>query len=259
VGAVAVTQSRDAELGAARFATSSPGRVDELATVFAQMSGLLLSEETVGCAVRVVTSLTTETVSGAVGAGVSRVDESGRRETTAASSELVERADGLQYELGEGPCLQACTSRVLVRVDDVRGEDRWPRWARAVDEIGVRACLSAPLVAGDRALGTLKVYADRPAPFDGDAPHRLAMFAAQAAVLLANVRSVDAALCYSEALVDALRTRDVISTAKGIVMAREGVGEDAAIALLTAQAQRSARTLRETALAVVRSAARARR
>jgi GAF domain-containing protein len=254
---VAVTESP----GSTDVAVPRPslGRMDELATVFAQMSGLLMSAETADCAVRLVTSLAAETLPGAVGAGVSRAGDSGGRETRAASDPLVERADEVQYALGEGPCLAAWASRVLVAVDDVAVDDRWPRWASAVGALGVRAAMSAPLVAGDRALGVLKVYADRPAVFDRDAARRLTMFAAQAAVLVANARPVDVALHCSEALVDALRSRDVISTAKGVVMAREGIGEDAAMGVLTAQAQRGGRTLRETALSVVRSAARARR
>jgi GAF domain-containing protein len=236
----------------------STSSVDELATVYARMSGLLLSDETVDSAVRLVTSLTADTVPG-LGVGISLLDGAGQRETTGASDELVERADDLQYELGEGPCLAAWASRVLVRIDDVATDRRWPRWGSAVERLGVRGCMSAPLVAGDNALGAMKIYADRPGAFDAHAERRLTMFAAQAAVLLANSRSLDATRRYSEELVEALRVRDVISTAKGIVMAKESVGEDAAIALLTARAQRSSRSLRETALGVVRSTVRLRR
>ena len=247
------------------LAGASEGPVGELAAVYARMAGLLLSEETVDSAVRLVTGLAADVVRGSVGAGVSLLDDAGRRRTTGASDERVEHADDLQYELQEGPCLAAWAGRVLVRVDDVTVDDRWPRWSRAVAACGVRSVMSAPLVAGDRALGALKVYADRPGAFaadpaDGDpAGRRLTMFAAQAAVLLANVRSFEAAHRYSAELVEALRGRDVISTAKGIVMARESVGEDAAVALLTARAQRGAQSLRDTAAGVVRSTVRPRR
>jgi GAF domain-containing protein len=237
--------------------TGSP--VDELSAVFARMSELLLSDETVDSAVRLVTGLAAETLTGSIGAGVSLLDEAGRRETTGASNELVVRADELQYELGEGPCLAAWAGRVLVRVDDTAVSTRWPRWARAAERLGLRASLSAPLVAGDRALGAIKVYATRPVAYDAAADHRLTMFAAQAAVFLGNAQSADAARRYSEELVDTLRSRDTISTAKGIVMAREGVDEDTAMAILVSRAQHSSRTLRETAQGLVRSTVRPRR
>lgn len=130
---------------------------DELAVVFARMSGLLLSQETVGTAVRLVTSLATETIPGTFGAGVTLMDERGRPTTTGASAPVVERADNLQYEFDEGPCLTAWAERLLVRTDDIAGERRWPRWAKAVEPLGLRSALSVPLVAGDVTLGALKV------------------------------------------------------------------------------------------------------
>ena len=109
--------------------------------------------------------------------------------------------------------------------------------------------MSAPLVAGDRSLGALKVYARRPGAFDRHAEHLLVMFAAQAAILLANVQSVEIARRLSDGLKDALRSRDLIATAKGILMAREGVAEEPAFAVLVAGAQREHKTLRDAATA----------
>jgi hypothetical protein len=133
--------------------------VDELSVVFARMSGLLLSEETVGTAVGLVTALATDAIPGTVGAGVTLVDERGAKTTSGASDPVVEKADTAQYELDEGPCLTAWAQRALVRIDDIGSDGRWPRWSRAVEPLGLRAALSAPLVAGDRSLGAVKVYA----------------------------------------------------------------------------------------------------
>jgi len=229
---------------------------DELSAVFARMSGLLLSEETVNTAVGLVTALATDAIPGAVGAGVTLVDERGGKTTSGASDPVVEKADSMQYELDEGPCLTAWAQRALVRLDDVGSDRRWPRWCRAVDPLGLRAALSVPLVAGDRALGAVKVYARLPGAFDRQAEHLLVMFAAQAAILLANVQSVDSARRLSDGLKDALRSRDVIATAKGILMAREGIAEELAFAVLVAGAQREHKTLRDAAQAVVGSTVR---
>ncbi|MEN3358574.1 MAG: hypothetical protein V7637_2556, partial [Mycobacteriales bacterium] len=75
---------------------------DELSGVFARMSGLLLSRETVQTALRLVTSLAAETVPGATGAGVTLMDEQGRRTTWAATEPEVERADALQVRARRG-------------------------------------------------------------------------------------------------------------------------------------------------------------
>ena len=232
---------------------------DELSVVFARMSGLLLSEETVGTAVRLVTSLATDTIPGTVGAGVTLIDETGRKSTTGASDPLVERADSLQYELGQGPCLTAWAGRTVVRVDDIPADPRWPEWSAAVEPLGLRAALSVPLVAGDAALGAIKVYADRPHAYDVRAERVLTMFAAQAAVLLANIQTYEKAQRLSDDLRDALRSRDLIGMAKGALMARDGVEEDVAFAMLATAAQREHKKVQDVAHAVIRSAGRRRR
>ncbi|MDX8050815.1 GAF and ANTAR domain-containing protein [Lentzea sp. BCCO 10_0798] len=229
---------------------------DELAAVSARMSGLLLSRETVGTALQLVTSLAGEALPGSAGSGVSLLDEHGRRTTAAATGPVVEHLDGLQYDLGEGPCLTAWEQRHVVRVDDITEDDRWPRWTAAAKESVMRSVLSAPLVAGGDALGAIKVYGREPGTFGERDEYLLTMFAAQSAILVANVRTFENATKLSEALADALRGRDMISIAKGIVMAREHVDEGTAFALLARNAREENKKLRDLAGTLVRSTVR---
>jgi GAF domain-containing protein len=231
---------------------------DELSAVFARMSGLLLSEETVSTAVGLVGSLAMETVPGAVGAGVSVIDERGRR-SSGSTDARVERADALQYELDEGPCLAAAAGRQLARVDDLATDRRWPRWSAAVARLGLRAAMSAPMVAGDTSLGALKVYAERPGTFDGHSERLLTLFSAQAAILVANVQTHERARRLSEGLRGAIGTRDTVSMAKGVLMARHGVTEDVAFGMLLARSGEESGSLPEVARTVVGSAVRRRR
>ena len=229
----------------------------ELSVVFSRMQGLLLTEETVQTAISLVTALAHDTMGpGTVGAGVTLLDAQGRRSSSGASAEVVTRADALQNDLDEGPCLAAWSGRAVVRVDDTQSEPRWPRWAAAAADLGLRSALSAPLVAGDAAVGTIKVYADRPCAYDQHAERRLLMFAGQAAVLLTHVRTVQDARRLSDTLRQALRSRDVVSMAKGALMASEQVGEDAAFALLASLAQRERRSLQDVAGTVLAKAGR---
>lgn len=245
------------------MSANSPERAlplaEELAGVFAQMSGLLLSQETVGTALHTIATLAATTLPGTVAAGVTLVDAQGRKTTAGASDSVTERADALQYELEEGPCLTAWEQRAVVHVDDVEHDERWPRWARAVRPLGVRSTLSAPLVAGEVGLGAIKVYGEQPGTYDTHAERVLTLFAAQAAILVANMQTVENARRLSEQLKAALRSRDVISTAKGILMADEGVDEDTAFARLVGMSQRDGRKLRDVAEALVRTSARRRR
>lgn len=227
---------------------------DELAAVYARMARLLLSEETVGTALRLVTSLAAQTVPGTAGAGITLVDEHGRPTSRGASDPLVDQADRLQYELDEGPCLTAWRQRAVVRVDDTSREQSFPRWASAVQGLGLGSSLSVPLVAGDTSLGALKVYARCPAVYDAHAEHLVTMFAAQAAILLANVQSYERAQRVTDQLQEALRSRDVIGQAKGVLMERERVDDQRAFARLVAMSRNSNRKLRDVARDVARSA-----
>lgn len=235
------------------------GLAGELSVVFARMSGLLLSQETVDSSLQLITALAHDTIPDSLGSAVTLIDDRGRRSVAATSDAVVEQADALQYQLNEGPCLTAWAYRAVVRVDDTRTETQWSRWCGAVQQLGVVSVLSAPLVAGDRVQGAMKVYSDQPAAFRPDAERRLSMFARQAAVLVANMQSHRAATELSEGLRDALRSRDLIATAKGIIMARDGIDEDAAFALLTSASQREHTKLRDIAQAVVTGTARRRR
>jgi GAF domain-containing protein len=222
------------------------------------MSGLLLSQETVETSLELVGALALETVPRASGVGVSIIDERGRR-SAGSTDRVVERADALQYELDEGPCLAATAARQVVRVPDLATDDRWPRWAAAAAGLGLAAAISVPLSAGEHTLGALKVYATTPGELDGHTEQVVTMFAAQAAVLVANVQSLDRARRTSDDLRQALAGRDLISTAKGVLMARHGIGEEAALGMLLARTGDGGGTMRQAARAVVDSAVRRRR
>jgi GAF domain-containing protein len=130
------------------------------AAALAQMAGLVLSRETVDTALELVTSLAATATANTLGAAVSVVDEHDRR-SRAASDPMVEQADVLQYELDDGPCMTAWRTRELVRIDDTTTDSRWPRWSEAVSPLGVRAVLSAPLLAAGESIGVMKVYSTR--------------------------------------------------------------------------------------------------
>jgi GAF domain-containing protein len=225
---------------------------DELAAVFARMTGLLLSEETVEASLGLLSSLASETVPGSSGAGVSVIDEESRRSSGATDARVMQ-ADDLQYELDEGPCLAATADRQLVRIDDLTADRRWPRWAAAAAGLGLRAAMSAPMVAADKSLGAIKIYAERPGTFDARSERLLTMFSAQAALLVANMQTHERAKRLSEGMRQAIHDRDVINVAKGILMGRNAVNEDAAFGILLAGSAQDGSTLAQAARSIVES------
>ncbi|WIX75108.1 GAF and ANTAR domain-containing protein [Amycolatopsis carbonis] len=232
---------------------------DELAAVFARLSGLLLTTETVQSLLKLITATAREVFPSALGSAVTAVGDQGAPVTWAATGEEVERADRLQYELGAGPCLTAWQESSVIDVGDLHDDDRWPEWAASAARLGLRSVLSAPMVTGCRSLGAVKVYAGRPHAFDERDRTLLTMFASQAAVLVANVRSADAAVRLSTELRSALRARDIVSMAKGVVMGRDHVSEEMAFLVLADEASRVGKPLRDNAEAMLRAAIRSRR
>ncbi|MFE2123539.1 GAF domain-containing protein [Rhodococcus aetherivorans] len=224
------------------------------AAAFARMSGVLLSEQTVTTVLELITSLATDTLPGSVGAGVTLLGEDGSRRTSAATGPVVERLDALQYELGEGPCVTASQDRVIVRADDLTAERRWPLWSPRAARDGMRATLSAPLLHADRSLGAIKVYSTRPHDYTAASEDLLRRFAAQAAILLANMHTLAAAERLGEQLTAALHDREVIATAKGMLMLREHLDAEQATRRLLELSAHRRKPVRAVAAALVAAA-----
>ncbi|WNG92863.1 GAF and ANTAR domain-containing protein [Mycobacterium sp. ITM-2016-00318] len=234
--------------------TTDRGPAEELAGAFARISGMLLSEATVATALSTVTSLASDTIAGSTGSGVSLLDSSGQRITSAATDRLVEQLDDLQYHLDEGPCLTAWRDLTVIRSSG-SGDQRWPSWRPRAQEMGLRSFISAPLIHGEDALGAIKVYSTAVEAFDDRDEDLLRRFAAQAAIFVANVQTVRAAEHLSDRLKETLRARELIAMARGIVMERRKVGPDQAFRELAAESYRSRRLLHDVAASIVASPA----
>ena len=213
--------------------------LDGVAGLLVQLGGVVLSTETLETAVALVTRLAAVTIPGTAGAGVTLVDDRGRR-SAAASDPLVAAADSLQYQFDSGPCLTAWSEQATVRIDRLDTEDRWPRWTAAAAELGVASMVSLPLVAGDTSVGAIKVYSRQAGIYDARAEEILRLFAEQAAVLLVNMLTLADARRLSSQLSEVLRRRDTISQATGVLIARGAPDQEAAFAMLVA-ASRPAR------------------
>jgi GAF domain-containing protein len=182
------------------------------------------------------------------------MDDEGHRTSKAATSDLVLEADDLQYRLDEGPCLTSWSECRTVRMDDIDHDPRWPRWSEAVKPLHLLSSLSVPLVVSGRQLGAVKVYSEQPAAFDDRAEKLLQGFADTAALLLGNVASMDNARQLSNDLRQAMRARDTVQLAKGVVMQRDGVSEDTAFQVMVGEARAASRELREVADQIIGTA-----
>jgi GAF domain-containing protein len=211
--------------------------LDELSLVVARIQGVLLTEEKVDHAVRLLARAVRVSLPGATGAGVTILDSRGRRVSSGATDDIVKRADALQYELG---------SEEAVIVTDVSIDPRWPDWRESVRNLPVKSATSVPLVAGNETIGAMKVYSDRPGSFGDETVLALELFAGPAATLLSNIQASETPHRISEALAESLHSRDLINRACGVLMERHNISHEVALTQLMRTSREQKTTLRKT-------------
>jgi GAF domain-containing protein len=104
-----------------------------------------------------ITAIATAGIPGAESTSITLVR--GEKAYTAAyHGAMALAADELQYDEGYGPCLDAGRGGVVLRVDDMCTEERWPSYVERTASIGVRSSLSVPLPYQGGVIGALNNY-----------------------------------------------------------------------------------------------------
>ncbi|GAA2896936.1 GAF and ANTAR domain-containing protein [Pseudonocardia halophobica] len=219
-------------------------RNEELARLFVGIARHLHAEDDPAGAREQITLAAVATVPGCAHAAISLVRRNGTITTVAATDELPAQVDAVQYETGQGPCLEALEHDRLYRSDDLEAETRWPDFARpAAERTGVRSMLSYRLYLDDEVHGALNLYSRTPRAFDDHAVAVGAILAGHATLALSHSRDRQQRRNLSEALDS---NRD-IGVAIGILMASHGITRDRAFDVLRDTSQWLNRKLREVA------------
>ena len=133
-----------------------------------------------------ITAAAVRTVPHADECGISYVIARRKIEPRAWTSDLPRRVDSLQERLKQGPCMDAAWDQQIVRVDDVRADERWPEFGTQAAELGVGSMMCFQLfVTGDQ-LGALNMYSRTRSAFDDESQDIGLLFASHAAVALAG-------------------------------------------------------------------------
>ncbi len=174
----------------------------------------------------------------ASGVAISLHIDSGASGMAAASDAVSERVEELQFTLGEGPCVDAYTSRRPVLTDDLEtaGAARWPGYAPAAAEHGVRAVFAFPLAVGASCLGALDVYRSHAGPLS---PQELAgalTFATYATATLLKGQEQAGPDQPPPGLDGAFASRFEVHQAQGMLTVQLGVGLEEALVRLRAYA-----------------------
>ena len=221
----------------------------DIENLFSEVAVALFAPGTVEGTLQKIVELAEHAVDGCEAAGVLVVGDGGGPATLVASSPLAVTVDQLQFDAGEGPCLTSAHHASTVYVDDLTDDERWPQFAAAAVEAGVRSVLAYALPAGRSA--ALNLYARLPGAFGADARAQGVLFATLARLALesAQERALDAERALN--LTEALRTRELIGQAQGILIERERITGEQAFEVLRRASQHLNVKLREVAAALV--------
>lgn len=150
-------------------------------------------------------------------------------QSAAATDDVPDELDALQFSLRDGPCLDAATGPPVIIAGDLSSDERWPLYGpRCVEQTGIRSmlCLRLP-IGGDDHAGLNFYSAEVDAFTDDDVAAGSLLVPFAALVLEARLREEDV-----RNLTTALESSRIISGAVGILMATHRLSRDEAFAVL---------------------------
>ncbi len=195
-----------------------------LAAYFAQVSKELFSEPEIPVTFARVVQRAVEVIPGVRHCGLTLRKRRDYAESVAASDDTAARADALQDELQDGPCLDAAFEQQNFVVHDLRTETRWPLWAPRAAELGLRSSMSIRLTSNHESVGALNLYGRNPGDFAGDQDIAM-IFATYATEAMTRARLVSG-------LRSAMDSRHTIGMAQGVLAVRYDITFERAFQLL---------------------------
>ena len=144
--------------------------------------------------------------------------------TVAPTDEMLLRVDAEQYRLEEGPCYQAAVDTAQVVSSDLRADARFPRYGAIAAAEGIRSQIGVRLFDTPTSNGALNLYSTKVGAFE-DLGSLSALFAHQAAQAISYAHEIST-------LGEAVKSRQMIGQAVGIVMERYNLTDERAFAFL---------------------------
>ncbi|CAL9474977.1 hypothetical protein SUDANB6_02917 [Streptomyces sp. enrichment culture] len=226
-----------------RFLEGSAGveLAEALTAVARQLHETTTPHSTLHTAVR----LAVRFVPGAERAGISVVERgsrphSGRRRALAWTDEVVRSAESRNGGREPFPHWERLWTAPVARMEDSEADGD----TGGLSALGLRSALSLRLRADRRSLTVLTAYAGRPRVFDENAVRIGRLFTAHVGIAL------DAATVRAQ-LTEAMRTRDLIGQATGILMERQNIDAASAFESLVKASQRENVKLRDLSRRIV--------
>jgi len=216
----------------------------DAAAFFARVSKALMREQEESTTFERVARRAVEVVPGCDHAGITMRERRHRTATVASTSALAEACDQLQYELDEGPCIEAVWDDDSYLSSDLAHDPRWPRWGPEAAARGIESVLAIRLTTPEETIGALNLYAERTQAFSTDDVDLALIFASHAA------DAMNAARLFT-GLRTAVRNRHAIGVAQGILMQRYDISVEQAFEVLRRYSSHANIKVRELAELIV--------
>src|SRR5205814_6743152 len=131
--------------------------------------------------------------------------------------------DLVQYDTGEGPCLEAIRKSDLVRLDVVDSATAYPHFAPGALDAGIETVLSVPAVWHGNVVGALNLYSKTSGAYRDENAltlgHTLATYAAESIVTSPLYAT---SLDLVEDVIETMGTAEVVGQAIDILRGRMG-------------------------------------
>lgn len=176
-----------------------------------------------------ITAAAVEVLPAVTMASISVKHADGSLETVAPTHEVLCDVDAKQYELQEGPCYQATVDTGHVISTDIANDERFPRYRQAALDAGIRAQAGIRLFDAAKSQAALNLYSKEVGAFS-DLDSLADLFREQSAMAIAYAHEI-------QDLREAVRSRQLIGQAVGIVMERYGLNDQRAFAFLARLSQ----------------------
>ena len=202
-----------------------------LSAALSELSGLLLATDCFDELAQQIAELAARTIAGAATSAIT-VAVDGRVLTVAAADPLARLLDEHQYELDEGPCMQALRTGLVVSCPDLSRDGRWNGYPARALAHGVSAVYALPLIVRGDSIGALNLYALQPYAFDMASTELAAQLAQLTTIAITGALRNYGSVTLTDQLRTALSTRSVIDQAIGIIIAAQHCTPDEAFAIL---------------------------
>jgi GAF domain-containing protein len=181
-------------------------------------------------------------------AGVLLADPRGELRVAAASTEAAGLLELFQIQNDQGPCLDCCrTGQPVSAADLATAADRWPQFAGAATEAGLRAVQAVPMRLRSQVIGALSLFRADPGPFDPEGQRIGQALADVATIGLLHERNLRRSETLAEQLQAALNSRVVIEQATGKLAERLSLDMPRAFAMLRDYARNTNQRLTDVA------------